>query len=92
MSTIINSPEAIARLVRKLGSAKNLYFCYEAGQCGYGIYHQLTAIGATCMVVAPSLIPRKPGEKVKTDRRDAKKLAQLLRSAELAAVWVPDEK
>ncbi|MFZ5649461.1 MAG: IS110 family transposase [Bacillota bacterium] len=92
LGTIINSAEAIAKLVRKLGPAKNLYFCYEAGPCGYGIYRQLTAMGATCMVVAPSLIPRKPGERVKTDRRDAKKLAQLLRSGELTSVWVPDGK
>lgn len=92
VGTIINSPDAIAKLVRKLGPVENLYFCYEAGPCGYGIYRQLTAAGSTCMVVAPSLIPRKPGEKVKTDRRDAKKLAQLLRSGELTPVWVPDEK
>lgn len=91
LGTINNSPEAIAKLVRRLGSVKNLYFCYEAGPCGYGIYRQLTAMGATCMVAAPSLIPRKPGERVKTDRRDAKKLAQLLRSGELTPVWVPDE-
>lgn len=92
LGTIINSPEAIAKLVRKLGPAKNLYFGYEAGPCGYGIYRQLTSAGATCMVAAPSLIPRKPGERVKTDRRDAKKLAQLLRSGELTPVWVPGEK
>lgn len=75
LETINNSLEAIAKLVRKLDPAENLYFCYEAGPCGYGIYRQLTATGATCMVAAPSLIPRKPGERVKTDRRDAKKLA-----------------
>lgn len=92
LGTIINKPEAIAKLVRKLGPAKNLYFCYEAGPCGYGIYRQLTTAGSTCMVAAPSLIPRKPGEKIKTDRRDAKKLAQLLRSGELTPVWVPNEK
>jgi transposase len=92
LGTIINSPEAIGKLIRKLGPAQNLYFCYEAGPCGYGIYRQLMATGATCMVAEPSLIPRKPGERVKTDRRDAKKLAQLLRSGELTPVWVPDEK
>jgi transposase len=70
LGTIINKPEAIAKLVRKLGPAKNLYFCYEAGPCGYGIYRQLTTAGSTCMVAAPSLIPRKPGEKIKTDRRE----------------------
>jgi transposase len=92
LGTIINSPDAIAKLIRKLGPAESLYFCYEAGPCGYGIYRQLKAAGSTCMVAAPSLIPRKPGERVKTDRRDAKKLAQLLRSGELTPVWVPDEK
>lgn len=86
-----NSPQAIAKLVRKLGEPKSLRFCYEAGPCGYGIYRQLIAMGSSCMVVAPSLVPRKPGERVKTDRRDAKKLARLLRSGELTPGWVPDE-
>lgn len=92
LGTIVNSPEAIAKLVRKLGLIKNLFFCYEAGSCGYGIYRQLTLMGVECMVVAPSLIPKRPGERVKTDKRDAKKLASLLRSGELTPVWVPDEK
>ena len=64
--------------------------CYEAGPCGYGLQRQLTGLGAECTVVAPSLIPTRPGERVKTDRRDALKLARLLRSGELTAVWVPD--
>ena len=80
LGVIPNSPQAIAKLVRKLGEPKSLRFCYEAGPCGYGIYRQLIAMGCSCMVVAPSLVPRKPGERVKTDRRDAKKLARLLRS------------
>lgn len=92
LGTIINSPEAIAKLVRRLGSAKQMLFCYEAGPCGYGIYRQLKSMGIECMVVAPSLIPQRPGERVKTDKRDAKKLARLLRSGELTPVWVPDEK
>lgn len=77
--------------MRRLGPAEQLYFCYEAGPCGYAIYRQLTEMGARCDVVAPSLIPTKPGERVKTDRRDAKKLARLHRSGELTSVWVPDE-
>jgi len=91
LGVIPNSPQAIAKLVRKLGEPKSLRFCYEAGPCGYGIYRQLVAMGSSCMVVAPSLVPRKPGERVKTDRRDAKKLARLLRSGDLTPVWVPDE-
>jgi transposase len=88
---IANTPAALktaaAKLVRS-GSA--LRFCYEAGPCGYGIQRQLVASGHDCMVVAPSLIPRKPSERIKTDRRDAINLAKLHRAGELTAVWVPD--
>ena len=73
--------------------AKNgdrLEFCYEAGCCGYGVHRQLTDLGHGCMVVAPSLIPKKPGDRIKTDRRDAQKLAILHRSGDLTRVWVPD--
>lgn len=90
VGTIPNQPEAVARLVRKLGPAGRLVCCYEAGPCGYGLQRQLTQLGATCTVVAPSLIPTRVGDRVKTDRRDAQKLARLLRSGELTAVWVPD--
>jgi transposase len=72
-------------------SGRELRFCYEAGPCGYGIQRQLTAAGHSCVVVAPSLIPRRPGDRVKTDRRDAVNLAKLHRAGELTAVWVPDE-
>ena len=65
-------------------------FCYEAGPCGYGIHRTLTALGEDCMVVAPSLIPRKSGERRKTDKRDAAALAVLHRGGLLTAVWVPD--
>jgi transposase len=68
-----------------------LSFCYEAGPCGYGIHRQLTDLGWDCQVVAPSLIPRKAGDRVKTDRRDSLLLARLHRAGELTAVWVPDE-
>ena len=67
-----------------------LLFSYEAGPSGYGLYRQLSAAGHECQVVAPSLIPKKAGERVKTDRRDALKLARLLRAGDLTAVWVPD--
>jgi transposase len=68
-----------------------LHFCYEAGPTGYGLYRQILALGHVCTVVAPSLIPRRPGDRVKTNRRDAQTLARLLRAGELTAVWVPDE-
>ena len=68
-----------------------LLFCYEAGPCGYGLHRRLLGWGHGCEVIAPSLIPKKPGERVKTDRRDARKLALSLRSGELTAVWVPDD-
>jgi transposase len=64
--------------------------CYEAGPCGYVLYWQLMALGVACEVVAPTLIPVKAGDRVKTDRRDAQKLARSYRSGDLTAVWVPD--
>jgi transposase len=87
-----NTPEAMAKLIRKLASRyETLHFCYEAGPTGYGLYRQIVELGHECMVVAPSLIPRRPGDRVKTNRRDAQSLARLLRAGELTAVWVPDE-
>ena len=91
---IANKPKAIDTLVRRLSErygGELLLFCYEAGPCGYGIYWQLIAAGQDCQVVAPSLIPRKPGERIKTDNRDALKLSAYLRSGSLTAVWVPDQ-
>ena len=88
---IANTPVALKTLAAKLaGGGRELRFCYEAGPCGYGIQRQLTAAGHDCAVVAPSLIPRKPGDRIKTDRRDAIKLAKLHRAGELTPVWVPD--
>lgn len=88
---IPNNPQAIAKLVRKLGATEELSFAYEAGPCGYKIYRQITKMGAKCLVAATSLVPSRPGDRVKTDRRDAMKLARLLRAGELTPVWVPDE-
>ncbi len=89
---IANTPAALKALTAKLArSGHELRFCYEAGPCGYGIQRQLSAAGHGCVVVAPSLIPRKPGERIKTDRRDAINLAKLHRAGELTAVWVPDQ-
>ena len=91
VGTIPNTPEAVRKLVRKLGPAKQLRACYEAGPCGYVLYWQLTALGVDCEVIAPTLVPVKAGDRVKTDRRDAIKLARSLRAGELTAVWVPDQ-
>ena len=89
---IANTPAAVRALVARLARGGcELRFCYEAGPCGYGIQRQLTAAGHGCVVVAPSLIPRKPGDRIKTDRRDAINLAKLHRAGELTPVWVPDQ-
>lgn len=88
-----NTPKAIAKMVNKLAAAFDgclLLFCYEAGPCGYALYRQIISMGQDCLVIAPSKIPHKPGERIKTDRRDAIKLANYLRSGDLSAVWVPD--
>jgi transposase len=88
---IANTPASLKQLTTKMGrGGRELRFCYEAGPCGYGIQRQLSAAGHDCVVVAPSLIPRKPGERIKTDRRDAINLAKLHRAGELTSVWVPD--
>jgi transposase len=80
----------IDKLIRQLQSkGARLVFVYEAGPCGYGLYRYLTRKGLACHVVAPSLIPRKPGDRVKTDRRDAMALARLMRSGDLTAIYVP---
>jgi len=90
MGTIPNSPEAIRKMVKKLGSEKTLKVCYEAGPTGYVLYWQLTQLGVACEVIAPTLVPVKAGDRVKTDRRDAEKLARCYRAGDLTAVWVPD--
>ncbi len=89
--TFANRADQIAKMVEKLAKGgRRLSFCYEAGPCGYGLYRQLISLGHDCIVVAPSLIPMKAGDRVKTDRRDAAMLAKLHRAGELTAVWVPD--
>lgn len=90
LGTIPNTEDAVRRLIRKIGTKKYQRICYEAGPCGYALYWQLTKLGVACEVVAPTLIPVKAGDRVKTDRRDAMKLARLHRAGELTAVWVPD--
>lgn len=90
-STIENTPKLVQRAVRRWLEEGEVAACYEAGVCGFELYRQLTKLGVSCDVVAPSLIPKKPGERIKTDRRDAEKLARMLRSGELTAVHVPSE-
>lgn len=90
---IDNTGVATAKLVKKLAARYGrLTFCYEAGPTGYGLYRQIKSLGHECIVVAPSLIPQKPGDRVKTNRRDALSLAKQLRAGDLTAVWVPDER
>ena len=91
IGVIPNRAEAIRRLVKRLGPPAALQACYEAGPCGYVLYWQLTELGVRCDVVAPTLVPVKAGDRVKTDRRDAEKLARALRSGDLTAVWIPDQ-
>jgi len=91
LGTIPNRAESIRRMIRKLGPAEKLRACYEAGPTGYVVYWQLAELGVHCDVVAPTLVPVKAGDRVKTDRRDAEKLARCYRSGDLTAVWVPDE-
>jgi transposase len=90
LGVVANEIGALRKLLKKVGDIKSMKICYEAGPCGYALYWALVELGAECIVVAPSLIPQKSGDKVKTDRKDAEKLARLLRAGELTAVWVPD--
>jgi transposase len=88
---IENRADIAIKLAGWLGRrGERLCFCYEAGPCGYGLHRLLSGLGHNCTVVAPSLIPKKPGDRVKTNRRDAAMLAKLHRAGELTAVWVPD--
>lgn len=86
--TIANDTAQLLKRLRRLGRVK---CCYEAGPTGYGLQRALAAEGIDCVVVAPSLVPKRPGDRVKTDRRDAVKLARFLRSGDLTEVHVPDE-
>ncbi len=89
VATIPNEPRAVRQLLRRLGSARQLRCGYEAGPCGFAPYRQLTDWGISCQVVAPAELPRKAGDRVKTDRRDALKLALGLRAGALTPIWVP---
>lgn len=86
------SDDSMRRAVKQIAAKyDDVLFCYEAGPTGYGLHRLIRSLGFDCMVVAPSLIPRRPGDHVKNNRRDAIGLAKLLRAGELTAVWVPDK-
>jgi transposase len=90
LGSIPNRPGSVQKLIKKLGPVDRLQACYEAGPTGYVLYWQLTEMGVKCEVVAPTLIPVKAGDRVKTDRKDAEKLARSYRAGDLTPVWVPD--
>lgn len=90
LGTIPNRPESVRKLVKKLGPPSTWKACYEAGPTGYVLYWQLTKLGVHCDVIAPTLVPVRAGDRVKTDRRDAERLARCYRAGELTPVWVPD--
>jgi transposase len=91
LGVIPNRLESVRKTIGKLAPIETLKCCYEAGPTGYVLYWQLTQMGVACEVIAPSLIPTKAGDRIKTDRRDAEKLARCYRAGELTAVWIPDE-
>lgn len=90
LGVIPHTPDAMRRLVRQLGPPETLRCCYEAGPTGYGLQRVLAGQGYACEVIAPSLIPKRAGERIKTDRRDCLRLAECSRAGELRAVWIPD--
>lgn len=87
--SIAHSPAALRKLIKELGPAHTLSFCYEAGPTGYETHRWIESMGAHCVVIAPSLIPKRAGDRVKTDRRDAEQLARLFRAGELMPIYVP---
>jgi transposase len=86
---IANTPEAVRKLVARWGDPARIRACYEAGPTGYELQRQLASLGIDCAVIAPTLTPRRPGEHVKTDRRDARMLCRLHRAGELTSIHIP---
>jgi transposase len=91
LGSVPNNFSSLTKVLRRLGPPAIVVCCYEAGPTGFGLARQLTAAGWNCSVIAPSLVPKKPGSRVKTNRRDAAKLAHFLRSGDLTTVFIPDE-
>ncbi len=91
VSEIANSATVIRKFFSKLQCGNELRCCYEAGPCGFELYRLFSQLGISCEVIAPALIPRRAGDRIKTDRRDAVKLARLYRAGELTAIRVPDQ-
>jgi transposase len=91
VATVAHELNALSKVLSKLGPQPDVHCCYEAGPTGYGLARQLRAAGWGCDVIAPSLIPKRSGQRIKTDRRDAARLAESHRSGELVAVSIPDE-
>ena len=91
LRTLPNEPRHVRRFCARLKREGPVRVCYEAGPSGYDLFRQLTALGVPCQVMAPALTPRKPGDRIKTDRRDAAKLVRLFRAGELTPITVPDE-
>src|ERR1700743_257352 len=90
LGTIANREDSIRKFIRKLGTPEQLRACYEAGPTGFVLYWQLTQLGVDCAVIAPTLVPKKPGDRVKTDRGGGLKMERRHRSGGLSAEWVPD--
>ena len=91
VGSVPNEGKALSKVLDKLGPRSSVFCCYEAGPTGYGLARALKTAGWACDVIAPSLVPKRSGQRIKTDRRDALKLAQNHRSGDLVAVFVPDE-
>ncbi len=91
VATVPNTARAVFRALAKLCEPSRMLACYEAGPTGFGLQRALCERGVRCIVVAPALVPRQPGARVKTDRRDARNLARYLRSGDLEPIHVPDE-
>src|SRR5438093_7067805 len=88
---IASDLEPLDKVVRALRARDRLHFVYEAGPCGFGIYRHLSGRGEHCVVVSPSMVPKRSGDRVKTDRRDSLTLARLHRAGELRAIYVPND-
>lgn len=91
VGTVNSDVRQVFKALAKAGEPSEVYVAYEAGPTGYGLYRELCRRGYRCEIVAPSLIPRRAGDRIKNDRRDCARLAELARAGELKAIWVPDE-